>query len=93
MVWGGFGGKISIKVAKTIKIRTFLLEIVVFAGKKPPEAAFFGSLILAWLGLLGLPCLGLAWLVSQLGLPCLATTTAHPPLAGGGAPCRGCCCC
>ena len=34
------------KVAKTIKIQTFLLGIVVFAGKKPPEAAFFGSHIL-----------------------------------------------
>ena len=33
-------------MTKTIKIRTFLLEIVVFAGKKPPEAAFFGSHIL-----------------------------------------------
>ena len=46
MVWEGFGVKISLKVTKTIKIRTFLLEIVVFAAKKPPEAAFFGSHIL-----------------------------------------------
>ena len=42
----GFWGKISLKVSKTIKIHTFLLGIVVFAGKKPPEAAFFGSHIL-----------------------------------------------
>ena len=38
--------KISLKVTKTIKRHTFLLEIVVFAGKKTPEAAFFGSHIL-----------------------------------------------
>ena len=38
--------KIRLKVSKTIKIRTFLLGIVFFAGKKPPEAAFFGSHIL-----------------------------------------------
>ena len=42
----GFWVKISLKVSKTIKIHTFLLGIVVFAGKKPPEAAFFGSHIL-----------------------------------------------
>ena len=42
----GFGVKISLKVSKTDKIHTFLLGIVVFAGKKPPEAAFFGSHIL-----------------------------------------------
>ena len=42
----GFGFKISLKVSKTIKMHTFLLEIVVFPGKKPPEAAFFGSHIL-----------------------------------------------
>ena len=42
----GFWVKISLKVTKTIKIHTFLLGIVVFAGKKPPEAAFFGSHIL-----------------------------------------------
>ena len=46
MVLEGFGVKISLKVTKTIKIHTFLLGIVVFAGKKPPEAAFFGSHIL-----------------------------------------------
>ena len=38
MVLEGFGVKISLKVSKTIKIHTFLLGIVVFAGKKPPEA-------------------------------------------------------
>ena len=42
----GFWIKISLRVSKTIKIQTFLLEIVVFPGKKPPEAAFFGSHIL-----------------------------------------------
>ena len=46
MVLDGFGVKISLKVSKTIKIHTFLLGIVVFAGKKPPEAAFFGSHII-----------------------------------------------
>ena len=46
MVLEGFGVKISLKVSKTIKIHTFLLGIVVFPGKKPPEAAFFGSHIL-----------------------------------------------
>ena len=46
MVLEGFGVRISLKVTKTIKIHTFLLGIVVFAGKKPPEAAFFGSHIL-----------------------------------------------
>ena len=46
MVLDGFWVKISLKVSKTIKIHTFLLGIVVFAGKKPPEAAFFGSHIL-----------------------------------------------
>ena len=46
MVLEGFGVKISLKVSKTGKIHTFLLGIVVFAGKKPPEAAFFGSHIL-----------------------------------------------
>ena len=46
MVLEGFWVKISLKVTKTIKIHTFLLGIVVFAGKKPPEAAFFGSHIL-----------------------------------------------
>ena len=46
MVLEGFGVKICLKVSKTIKIHTFLLEIVVFPGKKPPEAAFFGSHIL-----------------------------------------------
>ena len=42
----GFGVKISLNVLKTINIHTFLLGIVVFAEKKPPEAAFFGSHIL-----------------------------------------------
>ena len=42
----GFWVKIHLKVSKTIKIHTFLLGIVVFAGKKTPEAAFFGSHIL-----------------------------------------------
>ena len=46
MVLEAFAIKISLKVSKTIKIRTFLLEIVVFPGKKTPEAAFFGSHIL-----------------------------------------------
>ena len=31
-----------------------------FAGKKPPEAPRVGTSYLPWLGLLGLPCLGLA---------------------------------
>ena len=44
---GGFGVKIDLKVTKTIKIDTFLLGIVVFPGKKPPEAAWVGTLILA----------------------------------------------
>ena len=48
-IWMGLEGcwvKIRLKVSKTVKIHTFLLEIVVFPGKKPPEAAFFGSHIL-----------------------------------------------
>ena len=44
--FGRFWVKIYLKVTKTIKIHTFLLGIVVFAGKKTPEAAFFGSHIL-----------------------------------------------
>ena len=35
-----------------------MLGVVVLAGKKTPEAAFFGSRVLAWLGGLGLHCLG-----------------------------------
>ena len=37
----------------------------------PEFGRLFDGLGLPWLDLLGLPCLGLAWLVSQLGLPCL----------------------
>ena len=40
------GIKINLKLSKNGKIHTILLEIVAFAGKKPPEAAFFGSHIL-----------------------------------------------
>ena len=43
MVLEAFGIKISLKVSKTVNIQTLLLEIVVFPGKKTPEAAFFGS--------------------------------------------------
>ena len=39
----GFGIKIELKVTKTIKIDTCLPGIVVFAGKKPPEAAPVGA--------------------------------------------------
>ena len=39
----GFGVKIDLKVTKTIKIDTCLPEVVVFAGKKPPEAPRSGA--------------------------------------------------
>ena len=38
-----------------------------------------------WLGLLGLPCLGLAWLASQPGSSLPTATTTRPPSAGGAA--------
>ena len=46
----GFGVKISLKVSKTIKMHTFLLEIVVFPGKKTPEAAFLVQKADFWAG-------------------------------------------
>ena len=46
----GFWIKISLKVSKTVKIHTFLLEIVVFPGKKPPEAAFLVQKADFWAG-------------------------------------------
>ena len=69
---GGFWVKIELKVTKSIKIDTCLPGIVVFSGKKTPEAPPGGSTILAWLGLLGLPCLALAWpgLPLSLARPC-----------------------
>ena len=44
--WDGFGVKIDPKVTKTITIDTCLPEVVVFAGKKTPEATWGGSTIL-----------------------------------------------
>ena len=78
--WDGFWVKIDPKVTKTIKIDTSLLGIVVFSWKKTAGGPRCGNLILAlawlaWLALLGLPCLGLAWLVSQLCF--LASNNIH----------------
>ena len=47
MVLDGFGVKINLKVSKAVNIHTFLLGIVVFPGKKPPEAPGVGAPYLA----------------------------------------------
>ena len=66
-----------------------LLACQILAAWRPPGFDTLPvSLILAWLGLLGLPCLGLAWLASQpgLSLPTATTTAARsaaPPAEGG----------